>query len=157
MRDYKYQEGEIIAKEMMDQLCLDMAAKKLATDSISLYVGYSHTEGVPGTGGTAKLGMETNTASMLVPAIETLYRRIVDPRFVIRRVCLSCNNVVEDRGVLQLSMFEDTTKQLRDKALQEAMLGIQAKYGKNSILKGMNYEPAATARDRNSMIGGHRA
>ena len=157
MRDYCYEEGLIVAKEMMDQLCLDMAAKKLATDSVSLYVGYSHTEGVPGTGGTAKLGMETNTASMLLPAIETLYRRTVDPRFVIRRVCLSCNNVVEDRGVLQLSMFEDTTKQLRDKALQEAMLGIRAKYGKNSILKGMNYSPAATGRERNAQIGGHRA
>ena len=157
MRDYSYEEGLIIAKEMMDQLCLDMAAKKLATDSVSLYVGYSHTQGVPGTGGTAKLGAETNTSSMLLPAIETLYRRTVDPRFVIRRVCLACNNVVEDRGVLQLSMFEDTSKQLRDKALQEAMLGIRAKYGKNSILKGMNYDPAATGRERNAQIGGHRA
>ena len=157
MRDYKCNEGEIIAKEMMDQLCLDMTAKKLATDSVSLYVGYSHTEGIPGTGGTAKLGVETNAASMLVPAIETLYRRIVDPRFVIRRVCISCNNVVEDQGVLQLNMFEDTTKQLKDKALQEAMLGIRAKYGKNSILRGMNFDPAATGRDRNAQIGGHRA
>ena len=157
MRDYKCNEGEIIAKEMMDQLCLDMTAKKLATDSVSLYVGYSHTEGIPGTGGTAKLGIETNAASMLVPAIETLYRRIVDPRFVIRRVCISCNNVVKDQGVLQLNMFEDTTKQLKDKALQEAMLGIRAKYGKNSILRGMNYDPAATGRERNAQIGGHRA
>ena len=156
MRDYKYDEGLIVAKEMMDQLCLDMAAKKLATDSVSLYVGYSHTQGVPGSGGTAKLGTETNTASMLVPAIQTLYRRVVDPKYAIRRVCLSCNNVVEDRGVLQLNMFEDTTKQLRDKALQEAMLGIRAKYGKNSILKGMNYAPAATGRERNMQIGGHR-
>ena len=157
MRDYKCNEGEIIAKEMMDQLCLDMTAKKLATDSVSLYVGYSHTEGIPGTGGTAKLGIETNAASMLVPAIETLYRRIVDPRFVIRRVCISCNNVVEDQGVLQLNMFEDTTKQFKDKTLQEAMLGIRAKYGKNSILRGMNYDPAATGRERNAQIGGHRA
>ena len=157
MRDYKYQEGEIIAKEMMDQLCLDMAAKKLATDSVSLYVGYSYTQGVPGAGGTAKLATETNLASMLVPAIETLYRRIVDPRFVIRRVCLSCNNVVEDIGVLQLNMFEDTTKQLRDKAIQETMLGIRAKYGKNSILKGVNFDPAATGRERNLQIGGHRS
>ena len=157
MRDYKYHEGEIIAKEMMDQLCLDIAAKKLATESVSLYVGYSYTQGVPGSGGTAKLATETNLASMLVPAIETLYRRIVDPRFVIRRVCLSCNNVVEDRGVLQLNMFEDTSKQLRDKALQETMLGIRAKYGKNSILKGINYDPAATGRERNLQIGGHRS
>ena len=50
-RDYKFSEGETIAKEMMDQLCLDMAAKKLATDSVSLYVGYSYTYGVPGAGG----------------------------------------------------------------------------------------------------------
>ena len=157
MRDYKYHEGEIIAKEMMDQLCLDMAAKKLATDSVSLYVGYSYTQGVPGAGGTAKLATETNLASMLVPAIETLYRRIVDPRFVIRRVCLSCNNVVEDIGVLQLNMFEDTTKQLRDKAIQKTMLGIRARYGKNSILKGVNFDPAATGRERNLQIGGHRS
>ena len=157
MRDYKYQEGEIIAKEMMDQLCLDMAAKKLATDSVSLYVGYSYTQGIPGAGGTAKLATETNLASMLVPAIETLYHRIVDPRFVIRRVCLSCNNVVEDIGVLQLNMFEDATKQLRDKAIQETMLGIRAKYGKNSILKGVNFDPAATGRERNLQIGGHRS
>ena len=157
MRDYKYHEGEIIAKEMMDQLCLDMAAKKLATDSVSLYVGYSYTQGVPGAGGTAKLATETNLASMLVPAIETLYRRIVDSRFVIRRVCLSCNNVVEDIGVLQLNMFEDTTKQLRNKAIQETMLGIRARYGKNSILKGVNFDPAATGRERNLQIGGHRS
>ena len=157
MRDYKYHEGEIIAKEMMDQLCLDMAAKKLATDSVSLYVGYAYTQGVPGAGGTAKLATETNLASMLVPAIETLYRRIVDPRFVIRRVCLSCNNVVEDIGVLQLNMFEDATKQLRDKAIQETMIGIRARYGKNSILKGVNFDPAATGRERNLQIGGHRS
>ena len=157
MSDYCFRDGLIIAKEMMDQLCLDMAAKKLATDSVSLYVGYSYTQGVPGAGGTAKLATETNLASMLVPAIETLYRRIVDPRFVIRRLCLSCNNVVKDIGVLQLNMFEDTTKQLRNKAIQETMLGIRAKYGKNSILKGVNFDPAATGRERNLQIGGHRS
>lgn len=156
MRNYRYEEGLIIAKEMMDQLCLDMAAKKLATESVSLYIGYSYTEGVPGAGGTAKLTTETNAANMLVPAIETLYMRIVNPAFAIRRVMLYCNNVVEDRGVYQLNMFEDTTKQLKNKAIQEAMLGIRAKYGKNSILKGMNYDPAATGRERNEQIGGHK-
>lgn len=57
---------------------------------------------------------------------------------------------------MQLSMFEDTSKQLRGKAIQETMLGIRAKYGKNSILKGMNYDPAATGRERNQQIGGHK-
>jgi len=157
MRNYQYKEGELIAKEMTDQLCLDMAAQKLATDSISLYVGYSYTEGVPGAGGTAKLAMETNAASVIVPAVAALYRRIVNPSYPIRRVCISCNNVVEDQGALQLNMFEDVTKQLKNKAIQEAMLGIRAKYGKNAILKGMNFEEAATGRERNAQIGGHKA
>ena len=156
MRDYRFNEGLIIAKEMMDQLCLDMAAKRVATDSISLYVGYSYTEGVPGTGGTANLGTVTNTANMLVPAVDVLFQRVVDPRYAIRRVCISCNNVVEDHDVMQLNMFDDTSKQLRGKAIQEAMLDIRAKYGKNAILKGMNYDPAATGRERNEQIGGHK-
>ena len=62
-----------------------------------------------------------------------------------------------DPGNLQLNLFEDTTKQLRDKALQEALLDIRAKYGKNSILKGVNYLEAATGRLRNTQIGGHRS
>ncbi len=157
MRDYKYAEAEIIAKEMVDQLCLDMAAKRLATDSVSLYVGYSYTEGVPGAGGTAKLAMETNASAVIMPAIATLYKRIVNPSYVIRRVCLSCNNVVEDHGVLQLNMFEDVSKQIKNRALQEALLGIRSRYGKNSILRGISYSEASTARERNDQIGGHKS
>lgn len=122
MRDYKYSEGELIAKEMIDQLCIDMAAKKLVTESISLYVGYSYTEGVPGVGGTAQFARPTNLAVEVVPAIAALYRRIVNPAYVIRRIGLSCNGVVEDPQMLQLNMFEDVNRQLREKALQEALL-----------------------------------
>ena len=156
MRDFRYDEAEIIAKEMIDQLCLDMAAKGLATESVSLYVGYSYTYGVPGAGGTAKLSAKTNASSVIMPAIGTLYRRIVNPAYGIRRICLSCNNVVEDRGIFQLSMLEDANKQLRDKSLQETLLGIRAKYGKNAILRGISYTPASTARERNAQIGGHK-
>lgn len=157
MRDYKASEAEIIAKEMADQLCLDMAAKKLVTESVTLYVGYSYTQGVPGAGGTAKFARLTNLATEIVPAIGALYRRIVNPAYVVRRIGLSCNNVVTDTGMVQLNMFEDTSKQLRDRALQETLLDIRAKYGKNSILKGMNYMEAATGRERNNQIGGHRS
>ncbi len=157
MRDYTCEEGEVIAKEMMDQLALDMAARGLVTDAVSLYIGYTYTEGVPGANGTAKLGRHTNAASVLVPAIKVLYRRITDPRYGIRRVCITCGNIMEDPGILQLNMFEDTTKQLKDKALQDAMLGIRAKFGKNAILRGMNFDPAATGRERNHQIGGHKS
>ena len=59
--------------------------------------------------------------------------------------------------MVQLNMFEDTAKQLRDKALQETLLEIRAKYGKNSILKGISYTDAATGREGNNQIGGHRS
>ena len=66
---------------------------------------------------------------------------------------LYCEDMIPE-GIGELTLaFE----QLKDKALQEAMLGIRAKYGKNSILRGMNYDPAATGRERNAQIGGHRA
>lgn len=157
MRDYRYDEGLVIVKEMMDQLCLDMVAKKLATESVSLYVGYSYTQCIGGAKGTAKLTCETNADSIIIPAIATLYKRIVNPAYAIRRICLCCNSVVEDRGVYQLNMFDDITSQLRSRAIQETMLGIKAKYGKNAILKGMNYDPAATGRERNLQIGGHKS
>ena len=60
-------------------------------------------------------------------------------------------------GGFQITGTEDATKQLRNKALQEAMLEIRYKYGKNSILRGISYTPASTARERNNQIGGHKS
>ena len=156
MRDYNSREGEVIVKEMMDQLCLDMTAKGVVTDCVSLYIVYSGHQGIPGTGGSAKFTRLTNLSTDIVPAIDALYRRIVDPKLPIRRVNISCG-VSPDTGAMQLNMFEDTTKQIKGKALQEAILSIRSRYGKNSILKGMNYEEAATGRERNLQIGGHRS
>ena len=156
MRDYRYEEAEVIVKEMMDQLCLDMAAQKYVTDSVSLFVGYSLSQGVFGTGGSVRLTTETNFASIIVPAVAKLYRHITNPTLAIRRIGLSCNDIREDTNELQLNMFEDVTKQLRSKALQKTMLEIRARYGKNAILKGMNYDEVATGRERNEQIGGHK-
>ena len=156
MRDYQAREGELIAKEMTDQLSLDLTAKQYVTESITLWVGYSKREENPGALGTAQFCRPTNLSAEMVPAIAALYRRIVDPKRMVRRINLTCNHVTKDTGVLQLNMFEDVSRQLRQKALQETLLGIRARYGKNSILKGMNFEEAATGRERNEQIGGHR-
>ena len=156
MRDYKYEEAEVIVKEMIDQLCLDMAAQNFVTDSVSRFVGYSQSQGVFGAGGSVRLTTQTNVASTVMPAVANLYRRITNPLMPIRRINLSCNDVREDQNELQLNMFEDVSKQIRGKALQETLLNIRAKYGKNAILKGVNFDEAATGRERNTQIGGHR-
>lgn len=56
-----------------------------------------------------------------------------------------------------MDFFTDTSKLEREKALQETMLGIKKKFGKNAVLKGTNYLDGATMRERNGQIGGHRA
>ena len=156
MRDYTPKEALVIVKEMCDNLCLDMVSKKVVTQSVSVYVGYAHAFGAEGAKGTVKLSSETNAYSIIVPAVAALYQRIINPSLAIRRIGLCCHSIVPDQGVLQLNMFEDTTKQIKDKAIQETILEIKAKYGKNAILKGMNYDEAATGRERNMQIGGHR-
>lgn len=156
MRDYKFEEAEVIVKEMMDQLCLDMAAKKYVTDSVTLFVGYSLSQGVFGTGGTVGFTSQTNVASMIVPGVAKLYRHITNPSLAIRRIGLTCNDVQVDTDELQLNMFEDVEQQIRSKKLQDTMLSIRAKYGKNAILKGVNFDEAATGRERNMQIGGHK-
>ena len=119
-------------------------------------MGYSLSQGVFGTGGTAQLSTETNVASIIVPGVARLYRCVVNPTLAIRRIGLTCNDIHKDCDELQLNLFEDVSKQIRGKALQETMLQIRAKYGKNAILKGVNFDDAATGRERNTQIGGHR-
>ena len=156
MRDYRPEEAIIVAKEMADQLCLNMASQNYITESVSLYIGYSYTQGIPGTGGTASLAYGTNLSSVILPALDVLYRRVVRQGFAIRQIGVSCP-VYPDTGTYQLNLFQDVDKQLRGKALQEALLGIRAKYGKNAILKGINFDPSATGRERNMQIGGHKS
>ena len=157
MRDYAAKEGIVIVKEMMDQLCLDMVAKHLVTDSVTLYIGYSHAYGIAGARETAQITMETNADSLIVPAVAALYERIVDSSCAIRRINLTCNNVRQENEILQFNMFEDTGKQLKNKRIQETMLELKARYGKNIILKGVNFDKAATGRERNLQIGGHKS
>ena len=100
-------------------------------------------------------------------AMLELYDRIVDPTLLVRRVNIAALNVTApamELGEWQLDLFSDIharereNRELeRERRRQKAMLGIQRKYGKNAILKGMNFLEGATTRDRNAQIGGHRA
>ena len=157
MRDYSFSEGELIVKEMTEQICLEMLDKDVVTKSVTLYVGYSNSLHMDSARGTASLATETNADTMLIPAVTALYRRIVDPAYPVRRINITCNNVVKDNGMYQYSLFDDPKVLEHDRKLQKTMLEIKKKYGKNSILKGMDLEEAATGRERNRQIGGHKS
>ncbi len=156
MRDYSYDEGRVIVKEMTDLLCLRLVKHGFVTNSVSLYVSYTHTLNVPAARGSTTLSHATNAPNMMLPAVTALYNRITDPNWPVRRINISCNNVSPE-GDVQLSLFEDLARDEKEKDLQTAVLEIKERYGKNAILKALNYTEAATTRERNIQIGGHKS
>lgn len=156
MRDYSFNEARLIIKEMLDLMCLDMVAKKLVTDSVSICVGYSNSLCLPFAKGTAKIAAKTNADSLIIPAVTALYDRVVDERFPVRRINISFNRVSADTTAEQLNFFDSKDTE-RSRIIQETVLKIKARHGKNAILRGMNLEEAATTRKRNQQIGGHKS
>ena len=158
MRDYSFEEGKIIVKEMCDLLCLELTKKKMYTSSLSLYIGYSNSLRSPAATGTAGLKYETCSSSVLMPLSASLYERITDRTKPIRRINIGFNAVRETKEEKQVGLFDavEEIDDSKDAKLQGTINSIKERYGKSSILKGMNYQEAATTRERNEQIGGHK-
>lgn len=172
---YSNDKARIIVKEMADSLALQLLAKRLATDGIVLDVGYDrencdkgtyrgpvhidhYGRKVPkGAHGTTKLSNPTNLSSQIIKAAVDLFDQIADRELTVRRITIAAIRVTQDEGIMQLDLFTDTKKLEKEKNLQEAMLEIKQKYGKNALLKGTNYMDGATMRERNRQVGGHKA
>ena len=124
--------------------------------------------------GTANLKKKTSSTRLITNAVMDLYDRIVDEHLLVRRITITANKLVDEKSVKQeneyqqLDLFtdyeaqrkkqaEEEEKLERERRMQEAMLSIKKKFGKNAVLKGMNLEEGATAKDRNEQIGGHKA
>lgn len=154
--DYSYDKGLLIVKEMMDLLCLELVEKNLITRSITLHVSYSNRLNIPSAHGTTALDVESNSDLLLIPAVTALYHRIVNPNYGIHRVNITCNNVMPEE-YHQYHFFVDGEELERNRKIQQAVISIKNKFGKDAILKGMNLEEGATTRERNHQIGGHKS
>lgn len=159
MRDYRFDEARLVMKEMVEELCLRMVKGEVMSKSLSMYVGYSNALHIPGSGGTAALPEESNNDRDWIDAVMRVFDTVVDPQYPIRRMGLSCNNVVKDTGIRQLSLF-DTAEESEDKArenrLQKTVLALKERFGSNALLKGRDLSEGATAIERNNQIGGHK-
>ena len=117
--------------------------------------------------GTTHLAEYTSSTTEIVEAMTKLFDRIVNPQLLIRRLNVTANRVLREdclptQGLQQLSLFSDDGQQRqaqrkRERQKQQAILSIKKKYGKNALLKGMNFRDGATTRERNGQIGGHKA
>ena len=155
-RDYFYEEGMLIVKEMADVLCQELTEKRLVTDSVTLHVGYSRSYGKKSAHGTIGLPAATDLACRIMECAVTLYRRIVDDRTPIRRVSLTYNHV-EPEMYCQYDIFSSPDRIEKERKLQQAVLDIKHRFGKNAVLRGMDLEDGATTMERNHQIGGHRS
>ena len=155
-RDYDFNEGMLIIKEMADNLCLEMLDKGLVTESITLDVGYSNEIQKPHAKGTASMTICTNSIHAIMPYVVELYSRILDRNLPIRRMNLTFNNV-RDEVYEQYDLFTDVEEIARDRKLQKAALEIKKKFGKNALVRGMDLQDAGTAMERNRQIGGHKS
>ena len=124
--------------------------------------------------GTANLDTKTSSTEKIMDTVLDLYERIVDKNLLVRRVYVTANRVVDEHTVsnetefTQMDLFTDyqalaekqnaeQARMEKERRLQEVMLSVKKKYGKNAMLKGTNLQEGATMIDRNNQIGGHRA
>ncbi|MGN0673360.1 MAG: DNA repair protein [Anaerovoracaceae bacterium] len=162
MRDYSFDEALIVMKEMTDSMCLDLTNKKLLAKSFTIAVGYSNQYALPMARGMAHLRVPSNLARDAIPSVVSTFREIVDPSIPIRRMFINANDVRPDSSGHQLSLFElgddgaDSGESDKNRRIQETVNEIKSRFGKNAMLKGIDFEDAATTRDRNNQIGGHR-
>ncbi len=170
MAPYPFEKARLIVREMTDLLSMDLVEKRLVTTQLVLHIGY---EAGKGNGpmvqdwygrptpkpahGSVNLPFPTSATSILLKSVMGLFERIVDRNLFVRRVYVIASQVKDEDNAegRQLSLFEENTDTSRERKQQEAILEIRRKFGKNAILKGMNFEEGATTRERNQQIGGH--
>lgn len=153
--DYNYKDAYLIMKEMVESNVLQLTEKHLVTNHISLYVGYSKNCIKPSRG-SRKITNTTNSYRILLEEFKLLYKKIINPNYPIRQIGISFGNV-KDEIYEQFDLFADQEDIEKEKRVQEALVHIRNKYGKNAVLKGMNFYEKATQRKRNGLVGGHNA
>ena len=154
-RDYDRDEARLILSEMVELMSLDLVRKHLTASSVSLYVGYSR-ELFPPTNRTLRLGNPTQSYRRLGSVFQKLYDESVPDGQPIKRLTIGMGDL-HDEESRQLTLFDRTENEEKERSLMKAMVALHDKYGRNSVVRGRDFEDCATLRARNKLIGGHNA
>lgn len=172
-KPYSAEKARLIVKEMAELFVLDMVKKKVCSSTYSLYIGYDaykvpedydgetgvdyYGRKIPcGVHGSVSIGEPDNLLSKVSGALVFIYDKIIDERLFVRRINICAGEIIP-REKIQPELFEENKSDLRERKIQNAVIEIQKRFGKNSMLKGMNLEEGATTIERNKQIGGHKA
>ncbi len=172
--DKSFREGRTVLKEMVDDLSQQLVEARRVSACVQIWVGYALQDeerrtlrskglraiyaGGPSSGGAARLPSPSNASSELRAAALRVYDAEVSHERPIHRMTVSVTDVVdEDAPGIQMDLFTDEEARERERRRQRAIGAVKSKFGKNSLLRGIDLLPEATARERNSQIGGHRS
>lgn len=174
-RPYEFDEARLIIKEMTELLALDLVDKGLVCDQVTLTVGYDidnfklgksydgeitrdhYGRCVPKQAhGSENLGSFTSSTKAIIGAVVRLFDRIVNQNLLVRRMYIAATHLKPSSACTQLSLFEPEEPE-DEKVIQQTILSLHKRFGKNSVLRGISLEDCATQTERNRQIGGHRA
>ena len=175
-RAYSWEEGRLAVKEMTEQVVLGLVEQGYVAEGITLYVGYQilNKEGLssyqgpvkvnhygrkvpPSVHGTGKLDGPTASLSRITEAVLKLYDKLVDGELEVRRMSIAAIRLSPASEVPpQLSLFASQQGDERETALVRAAISLHRRFGKNSLVKGMDLLEAGTTLERNRQIGGHK-
>lgn len=153
--DYTYEDAFLIMEEMVETNVLVLTEKKVVTNQIALFVGYSKDCAKP-TRASTKITNTTNLYSILLKEFSLLYQRSVKKNVPIRQIAISFLHI-QPQGKEMYDLFTSFQRVEKEKRIQNTLVQIKNKYGKNAILKGMNVCDKSMAKVRNTLIGGHNA
>lgn len=152
--NYSYEQGRIVAMEMIQEGCYRLAKEHYATSLIHIYLMFGD-EFKVGAKGTIRMSETTNLYSIIGKYAETLFDKIYkDKSRPVRKIGYDFAGLVSENGE-QYDFFTDLNKVEKEKNLVRSVLNLKEKFGKNAVLKGLDLKEDATQRERNKMIGGH--
>ena len=151
--DYDYEKAALVMDEMLLAGCQEMMKRNVVTDSVGIYIGYSDFSGLSD-GGTVKMTVKTNVFSAIAPYVSRLFSEKADKNLSIRRLGITFNSVSSVSNETY-DLFTDFEKIRKEKEAEKTVLGLKARFGKNAVLRGMDFCDGATAAERNRLIGGH--
>ncbi|MGN1164717.1 MAG: DNA repair protein [Candidatus Ornithospirochaeta sp.] len=157
MRDYAFGEAMIVCKEMGVDVALQLEGKKKKCQCVMLGVGMAARSGGGMRSTSSTLSSPTRSESVLRDTLSRMFTSLVAEDEYVRRFMVSLSSLADDCEPRQLDLFFDHEEAQKMERIQEAVLSIKGSYGKNAILKGMDYEEGATQRERNGQIGGHKS
>jgi len=153
--NYSFQEARTVLKEMIQNGCYDLTNQNFSTSFIQIFVAYGDIRGDISKG-IQHLNANTNLYSIIAKSADKIYNEVVDKSRPVRKVGYVFMDITSV-DCEQYDFFTDLNKVKKEKNMVKTVLDVKEKYGKNSLIKGLDLDEKATQRERNILIGGHKS